>query len=68
AIDTMELVGGTTLYLSTERADYLRGGWINAHWDVEEMEQHAQEIKEKGLLKMKFLKADLGAPGYSFES
>jgi NAD(P)-dependent dehydrogenase (short-subunit alcohol dehydrogenase family) len=67
AIDTMELVGGNTLYLSTDKAEYLRGGWINSHWDVEEMEKHAKEIKEKGLLRTKFLNANLGAPGHQFE-
>jgi hypothetical protein len=68
AIDPVELVAGNTLYLSTEKAEHLRGGWISSHWDVEEMENHAKEIKEKGLLKTKFLKGDLGAPGHQFES
>jgi NAD(P)-dependent dehydrogenase (short-subunit alcohol dehydrogenase family) len=68
AIDPMELVGGNTLYLSAEKAEHLRGGWISTHWDVEEMEMHAKEIKEKGLLRTEFLKGDLGAPGHQFES
>lgn len=67
AIDTMELVGGNTLYLSTEKAEHIRGGWMNSHWDVEEMEDHAKEIKEKSLLRTRFLHANLGAPGHKFE-
>ncbi|KAF2878260.1 hypothetical protein BDV95DRAFT_533525 [Massariosphaeria phaeospora] len=65
ALDTPELAAGTTLYLATERADFLRGGHVQVNWDLGEMEPHGKEIREKGLLKFK-LGADLGPEGHQF--
>ncbi|KAF2464568.1 NAD(P)-binding protein [Lindgomyces ingoldianus] len=62
-----EMTGGLSLYLSTPRADYLRGGYVTVNWDVEEMEKHAEEIKEKKLLGTSFLNAKLGPEGHPFE-
>ncbi|ORY15411.1 hypothetical protein BCR34DRAFT_508423 [Clohesyomyces aquaticus] len=63
-IDTAEMSGGLSLYLSTPRADYLRGGYVSVSWDVEEMEKLADEIKSKRLLDLAFLNAKLGPKGY----
>ncbi|KAM0803203.1 hypothetical protein BDR22DRAFT_55676 [Usnea florida] len=68
AIDSGMLTGGMTLYLSTPRADYLKGGLCSVNWDVEEMETHRDEIVDKGLLKTAFLNAKLGPEGHPWES
>lgn len=67
-IDTPELTGAYTLYLSTPRADFLRGRFTIVNWDVEEMEKHADEIQKKGLLKSTFIEAKLGPGGHPFET
>lgn len=54
-LDHADLTGMLALYLSQPRADYLRGSMISVNWDVEEMEEHKEEIKEKGLLKLSWL-------------
>lgn len=66
-IDPAELTGAYTLYLSTPRADFLRGRFTTVNWDVEEMEKRAGEIQEKGLLKTTFINAKLGPTGHPFE-
>jgi len=66
-IDSPELTGGLSLYLSTPRADHLRGRYISVNWDVDDMEKHKEEIIEKGLLKTAFLNAKLGPEGHPFE-
>lgn len=66
-IDSPELTGGLSLYLSTPRADHLRGRYISVNWDVDDMEKHKEEITEKGLLKTAFLNAKLGPEGHPFE-
>lgn len=67
-IDPPELSGGLSLYLSTQRADFLRGTYVSVNWDVEEMEARAAEINEKKLLNTAFLNAKLGPTGHPFET
>ncbi len=55
AHDHAELVGMLALYLSSPRADYLKGGMVGVNWDVEEMEKHREEIESKKLLQMSWL-------------
>ncbi len=55
AKDHVELKGILSLYLAQDRADYLKGGMVGINWDVEEMERHAKEITEKGLVKTSWL-------------
>jgi hypothetical protein len=38
------------LYLAQERADYLKGGMVGVNWDVEELEQHKEEIVNRKAL------------------
>jgi NAD(P)-dependent dehydrogenase (short-subunit alcohol dehydrogenase family) len=68
ALDTYDLVGGTTLWLSTPKADFLKGSWTSVNWDVEEMEAHKDEVEKNRLLKMRFLNADLSPKGHPFQS
>lgn len=66
-VDPPELSGGLSLYLSTLRADFLRGKFVSVNWDVDEMEARAGEMNEKRLLNTAFLNADLGPRGHPFE-
>jgi NAD(P)-dependent dehydrogenase (short-subunit alcohol dehydrogenase family) len=54
AKDTVELAAGLNLYLASHRADFLRGRYTTANWDVDEMEAHKEEI-----LRGNMLRADL---------
>ncbi|XXH00744.1 hypothetical protein Hte_007094 [Hypoxylon texense] len=66
--DTAALTGGLTLYLSTPKADFLKGGYIHANWDVEELEKHKDEIVEKKLVKLAFLNGQLQPGGYPWSA
>lgn len=57
AKDNVEMVGCVALYLSTKRAEYLRGSLMSVNWDITEMEEHRGAIKEKGLLQIKWINA-----------
>jgi hypothetical protein len=67
AKDTQALTAGLTLYLQQEKAEFLRGGFVSANWDVEEMEKHQNEIVEGKLLKQAFLGAKLGPEGHPWK-
>ncbi|KAI9685952.1 MAG: hypothetical protein M1820_010707 [Bogoriella megaspora] len=58
--------GGLSLYLSTSKADYLKGGFVSVNWDVDEMAAHAKEIVDNKLLKLAFLGAKLSPEGYAW--
>ena len=62
--DHIEMPGMFTVYLSQDRADYLRGGFVGINWDIKEMEEHQEEIKEKKLVKMQWIPAKLGEGGH----
>ncbi|KAF2203381.1 NAD(P)-binding protein [Delitschia confertaspora ATCC 74209] len=64
AIDKGIQAGGLSLYLAQPKADYLKGSFISVNWDVDELEAHKSEITEKQLLKLGFLKAQLGPEGH----
>ncbi|THY18795.1 NAD(P)-binding protein [Aureobasidium pullulans] len=66
AKDPGMLTGAVSLYLATPKAEYLRGGFTSVNWDVEEMEKHRDEIKEKKLLKLAFLNGNLGPEGHAW--
>ncbi|KAF2118760.1 hypothetical protein BDV96DRAFT_629390 [Lophiotrema nucula] len=66
AVDPPEMASGLSLYLATSRAEYLRGSYVAVNWDIEEMEKHADEIREKKLLSTSFLNAKLGPEGHPF--
>ncbi|KAH6869512.1 hypothetical protein B0T10DRAFT_418474 [Thelonectria olida] len=64
AKDKAALTGGLTTYLAQPRADFLKGTYIHANWDVNELEAHKTELVEKGVNKPSFLKAELRLGGY----
>ncbi|KAK7228146.1 hypothetical protein V2G26_000316 [Clonostachys chloroleuca] len=64
AKDTPELSASWTLFLSTPRAEFLRGGIVSVNWDIEEMEAHKDQIVGENLLSRAFLNAKLGKDGH----
>ncbi|RWA09244.1 hypothetical protein EKO27_g5870 [Xylaria grammica] len=66
--DTAALFGGLSVYLSTPNADFLKGTYLHANWDVTELEKHQSEIAEKKLNKLGFLNGQLQAGGYPWSS
>lgn len=68
AVVEPELVGQFSVWLASDKAEGCRGGFVHVAWDVEELERNAEEIKEKGLLKSKFLSGVLGQEGGAFGS
>lgn len=68
AIDHRLLPGGLTLFLCTERAEWLRGNVVSVNWDFDEMEAHREEILGKRLLKLKFTGAQFGKDGHPWEA
>ncbi|KAK7740993.1 hypothetical protein SLS53_005056 [Cytospora paraplurivora] len=57
-IDKAALPAATALYLTLPRARYLSGRFINALWDMEELETHRERIISEDLLKMRVLGID----------
>lgn len=55
AKDHVELIGMLALYLAQPRADFLKGSMVGVNWDVEELEQHKEEILEKKALQTSWL-------------
>lgn len=68
AKDKPALTGGLAVYLTTSKAEFLRGGYISANWDVDELEAHKEEIVEKRLIKLGFLNGQFQAGGYNWSS
>ena len=68
AKDTQALTGGVSLWLTTSKADFLRGGFVSVNWDVQEMESHASEIAEGKLTELGFLNAKLSDGGHPWDS
>lgn len=64
--DKAGLTGALAVYLTTEKADFLRGGYIHANWDVEELEAHKDEIAEKKLIKLGFINGKMQPGGYQW--
>ncbi|KAI1174694.1 NAD(P)-binding protein [Nemania sp. FL0916] len=64
ARDDPMLTGGMSLFLCTDRADWLRGGIMSVNWDIQEMEDHKEEILREGRNKLSFVNAQLGKGGH----
>jgi len=60
--DSPELPGGFALWLATQgkKADFLRGRFISANWDVNDLLEREEEIVKKGLLFMRVLGYEQG--------
>ncbi|KAF2796332.1 NAD(P)-binding protein [Melanomma pulvis-pyrius CBS 109.77] len=65
ARDEAEQTGALALYLASSRADYLKGSLTSVNWDLEEMEEHKEDI-ENGLLKLKLVPILPAAGGSGF--
>ncbi|KAL9576264.1 MAG: hypothetical protein Q9212_007244 [Teloschistes hypoglaucus] len=52
-IDTPELGANTMVYLTHERQEWLRGRYVSAQWDMDELFARKDEIVEKDLLKVR---------------
>ena len=65
---TAELFGSLTVYLAGRQADFLRGSFIAANWDVEDLESHRVDIVEQGLLKGQAFKGTIGPGGHQFQA
>ncbi|KAI1329897.1 hypothetical protein F5Y16DRAFT_397008 [Xylariaceae sp. FL0255] len=66
--DTPALFGGLSVYLSTPKADFLKGTYLHANWDATELETHQKEILGKKLNKLAFLNGQLRPGGYPWSS
>ncbi|KAK4941888.1 hypothetical protein LTR10_018218 [Elasticomyces elasticus] len=64
AKDNPALFGSLTIYLADPKADFLRGRFVAANWDVEDLECHRKEIVADGLLKNQPFKGDIGDGGH----
>ncbi|KAJ4294408.1 hypothetical protein N0V90_008098 [Kalmusia sp. IMI 367209] len=53
--DTPDLAGATSVYLSTPRAAFLSGRFVNAQWNMEQLEGLQDTIVADDLLKMRVL-------------
>jgi hypothetical protein len=59
-----ELFGSTTVWLAGADADFLRGRFVAANWDVDELLEHKNEIVDGGLLKSQPFKGNIGNGGH----
>ena len=50
-VDSAELSAGTCLYLSSPRARFLAGRYVDATWDIEVVEKNKDKIQGGDLLK-----------------
>lgn len=63
ALDTPELAGAVSVWLSTPEARFLNGRYMATNWDVEELMRRREEIVEGNLLTVK-LRGEFGAGQY----
>lgn len=54
------------MYLAGAQADFLRGRFVAANWDVADLERHREEIVAQGLLKGQPFKGSIGPGGHPF--
>jgi len=55
AKDHEDLTGMLALYLAQPRADFLKGSMVGVNWDVDELEQHKDEIVAGKLFQTSWL-------------
>lgn len=65
-MQTADLFGSLTVYLAGQQADFLRGRFVAANWDVEDLERHQEAITTQSLLKGQAFKGNIGPGGHSF--
>lgn len=49
-MDSPELAGGMSLFLTTPDAEFLRGRWVSANWNVDELVEMRDLIVKEHLL------------------
>ncbi|KAK0927664.1 hypothetical protein LTR29_017599 [Friedmanniomyces endolithicus] len=54
-VDTPALPGGTAVYLSTKRAEFLMGRFVSSTWDMEELEGVKERVVKEDLLRSRVL-------------
>jgi len=59
ANDKPELVGGVAVWLATEKAEFLKGKYIESYWSVDDLVARKEEIVAEGKLSL-VLKGDFG--------
>ncbi|KAL6248495.1 hypothetical protein RBB50_004750 [Rhinocladiella similis] len=64
ARDSPALFGSITIYLTGDSADFLRGRFVVANWDVNDLERHKDEIVADGLLNNQPFKGNIGNGGH----
>jgi hypothetical protein len=52
--------------LAGKQADFLRGRFVAANWDVGDLEKHQEEIKAQELLKGQAFRGEMGPGGHKF--
>jgi NAD(P)-dependent dehydrogenase (short-subunit alcohol dehydrogenase family) len=52
AFDTPELVGGTAVWLATEKAKFLTGRFVGCNWNVDDLYERREEIQSGKLLQI----------------
>ena len=62
----VELAAGLNLNFASPRADFLRGRYTTANWDVDELEVHKKEIIESDKLRVNLI-ASYGPQGYAWK-
>jgi hypothetical protein len=65
-VNIAALPAGVIAFLTTPRAEFLRGRWLSANWSVDELESRKNEIVKQDLLKMG-IKAQFGPGGQKFD-
>ncbi|KAK5994178.1 Short chain dehydrogenase citE-like protein [Cladobotryum mycophilum] len=61
--DTPTLSAGVSLYLTTPQADFLRGRFMSANWDIADLEERKEEIVGQNLLTT-YLRTNVGPGGH----
>ncbi|TKA45827.1 hypothetical protein B0A54_03512 [Friedmanniomyces endolithicus] len=54
-VDTPALPGGTAVYLSTKRAEFLMGRFASSTWDMEELEGVKERVVKEDLLRSRVI-------------
>lgn len=52
ALDTPELVGAVAVWLSTEKAKFMNGRYMNVNWNVDDLYERRDEIRQGKLLQI----------------
>ncbi|KAH7305497.1 hypothetical protein B0I35DRAFT_483853 [Stachybotrys elegans] len=68
AKDKPALTRGLSVYLPTPKTDFFKGGYLDANWDVEELEKHKDRVVKKKLVRLGFLNGQLQPGGYPWLS